>query len=68
MSSHPTLTTAVYILIVVVFCSAIAYMFLYNRRVKSSKTDFINKGEMAASNDKSADSTRGSSDRPGSTS
>ncbi len=50
MSGHPTLTTTVYIVIAVVFLAVVAYMIFYNRSVKSSKTDVIDKGEMASSN------------------
>ncbi len=64
MSGHPTLTTAVYILIVVAFCSAIAYMIFYNRRVKASKTDYINKGQMASGTRTPSDPNVGSG-RPG---
>lgn len=70
MSGHPTLTTAVYITIAVVFLAAIVYMILYNRSVKSSKTDFINKGAMAARNDNPSNpgsTSKESSGRGGST-
>ncbi len=64
MSSDPKITIAVYIIIAVVFVAVVTYMILYNRSVKSSKSDFIDKGEMAASNqDKSADS-KSNSGRP----
>lgn len=62
MSSDPRITTFVYILIAVVFVAVVAYMIFYNRSVKSSKTDFINRGDMTPSNQ----SPDESSNKPGS--
>ena len=49
MSMHPTLTTAVYILIAVVFVSVLTYMFLYTRGLRSKQATLDQKGRLPAS-------------------
>ncbi len=49
MSGHPTLTTAVYIIIAVVFLAVVAYMILYNRSVRSKQETLNEKGRMPIS-------------------
>ena len=44
MSMHPTLTTAVYVLIAVVFVSIVTYMILYTRGLKTRQTTIDAKG------------------------
>ncbi len=44
MSMHPTLTTAVYIIIAVVFISVVTYMILYTRGMKAKQAALNEKG------------------------
>ena len=49
MSMHPTLTTAVYVLIAVVFVSIVTYMILYSRGLKAKQATLNQKGRMPVS-------------------
>ena len=49
MSMHPTLTTAVYIVIAVIFVSVIAYMILYTRGLRSKQAAINKMGRLPVS-------------------
>ena len=46
MSMHPTLTTAVYAIIVIVFLSVVTYMILYTRGLRSKQATLDQKGRL----------------------
>ncbi len=56
MSMHPTLTTAVYVIIAIVFLSVLTYMFLYTRGLKTKRianqTGSVEAGIAAATEEK----------------
>jgi hypothetical protein len=46
MSMHPTLTTAVYAIIAIVFLSVVTYMILYTRGLKTKQATLDAKGRL----------------------
>jgi hypothetical protein len=49
MDMHPTLTTVVYILIAAIFVILMAYMFVYNSRLKAKRATLNEKGRLPLS-------------------
>ena len=49
MSIHPTLTTAVYIGIAIVFLAVLVYMFLYTRGLRAKQSTLNKEGRLPVS-------------------